>query len=300
VNWAPRAKNQSPFWIPGLSYYFLSFAVALTLFFLIWAVLIETGESTPFIPAGMLASLFLVAAFVVREVLIKRARNRQLEAQRQLDLNLDGISPVRVQPRLKKLTIVENRNLLTQIFEKSEAAGVLKHLPEAHWEVFDLCERYLAKTRREIARTHINSPRFGPISKGRGKVKKLHKHHLMRWAKEQAGLLSIDSKAVRMSYADRIDQAESARECLSIALGYYPREKNLRESHEALKEYVSSIKISQKMDQASRAALRGNHQHAVRLYRDVLHQLTREYLRDREKEAIAEKVKSEIQKLNGS
>ena len=292
---APRNR---PFWIAGSSYYFLSAALALALFFLVWGVLLETGEASPFIAAGISASLFLIVAFVIREVLIKRARLKRIAAQRQLDLNLDSITKVPIKPRAK-LSLGQNANLLNHILAKSEAARVLVHVPDAHWEVFELCESYLAMTRKEIARTHVNSPRFGPINRGRGKIKKLHKHHLLKWAKERAGILSLDVTNGDRSFVSKIDQAELAQDCLRTALEYYPREKKLQESHEAIKEYVSTIKISHKMEQAHRAASRGENNRAVRLYRDALFALAREGLREREKTVIAEKINLEIRKLRG-
>lgn len=270
--------------------------MALTLFFLTWAVLLETGESTPFIPAGMVASVFLLAAFVFREVLIRRARIKRLEAQRKLDLNLDGVPQA---PPIKKpkLSLEENERLLGRIYEKSDAARVLRQVPEAHWKVFELCEQYLSDTRKEIARTHVNSPRFRPINKGRGRVKKLHKYHLLKWAKERAGSLSLDSKSSEASHVEKLNQADSAMSCLETALGFYPRDKNLLESHDALREYISTIRISERISQAEEAASSGDTEKARVIYKDIIMDLSSENLRAREKEIIGENIRIELKKL---
>ena len=270
--------------------------MALTLFFITWAVLLETGESTPFIPAGMVASVFLIAAFVFREVLIRRARIKRLEAQRKLDLNLDGVVPAgqKVKP---KLSLEENERMLGRIYEKSDAARVLRQVPEAHWKVFELCDQYLLETRKEIARTHVNSPRFRPINKGRGQVKKLHKYHLLKWAKERAGVLSMDSQSSGASYVEKLNQADSAMSCLETALEYYPRDKNLLESHDAVREYVSTIRISERISQAENAASAGDSGKAGIIYKDILMDLSSENLRTREKEIIGENIRNELKKL---
>ena len=75
VNRMPQ-KQRRPFWLPAISFYVLSVAVAIAVFFLTWAVLIEGGEQNPFIASGLLASLVLIAAVVVREVVLRNARKK--------------------------------------------------------------------------------------------------------------------------------------------------------------------------------------------------------------------------------
>lgn len=295
----PVARRvRRPFWIPVTSYYFISLAVALTLFFLVWAALLDSGESAPFLPAGIIAGLFLVAAGVVREVLLRRARLESIEAQRRLDKNLSGLKMRRPAAR-KKLSIRRNAALLEVIYQKSQAARVLKNLPDAHWEVFALCDNYMRLTTKEVARIHVNSPRFQPINEGRGRINKLHKYHLLKWAKEMSGNLKLESTSVEDGYSDVMIRAESAIECLETALDYYPREKKLIESHDAVREFAATMRISKKINEAEKAAGGGSTHRAVGLYRDALFALGRENLRRRESEMIAERINSEIERLKG-
>lgn len=266
------------------------------MFFLVWAVLLESGDPAPFLPAGIVAGLFLIVAGVVREILLRRARLARIEAQRRLDRNLGGLKVKASIPK-KKLSIRRNAELLNNIFQKSDAARVLTDVPEAHWEVVALCDGYLRLTNREVTRTHVNSPRFQPINEGRGRIKKLHKYHVLRWAKEKSGSLTLESKSESHRYSYLLDQAESAIECLETALRYYPREKKLIESHEAVCEFASTMKISRILNEAERAASEGSNDSAVRLYRDALETLRREGLRRRESDLIAEKINAEIKRL---
>lgn len=285
-----------PFWLPGISFYFLSLAVALTLFFLIWAILLESGEPSPFIPAGIIAGFVLITAFIIREVLLRRVRMKRLLDQRRLDMSLDSV-PVSAVGRRQKLTIGQNEALLSNIFEKSEAARILDKLPDAHWEAFGVCDEYLRLTREEMTRTHVNSPRFGPINRGRGKVKKLHRFHLLNWAELESNALALDSKNPNAGFVSKMENAETAVLSLEKALTFYPREKKLGESLEAVMEYIETMKISHKIELAERAVNKGHTNRAIRLYKDALHDLGRGDMRSREKGIIAGQLRTEIRNI---
>ncbi len=259
-------------------------------------MLLESGEPSPFIPAGIVAGFELIIAFVLREVLLRRVRIRRLMDQRRLDMNLDRVVvPVSGAPA--KLTIKQNNALLNNIFDKSKAARTLDRVSEAHWEAFGLCEEYLKLTRREMARTHVNSPRFGPMNKGRGRVKELHRYHLLNWAELESNSLALDSKDPDATFVSKMEHAESALASLEKALEYYPRETTLGESLEAVREYIETIKISHKMEQAKKAANKGRLDRAKRFYKDALYELGSGLVRSREKELLAERLRLEIKKI---
>ncbi len=71
------------------------------------------------------------------------------------------------------------------------------------------------------------------------------------------------------------------------------------ESESALKEFIASIRISHWIEQAQRAAFKGNPKRALSLYRDALFYLAREDVKNIDKEKIAEQINSEIEILRG-
>jgi hypothetical protein len=64
-----------------------------------------------------------------------------------------------------------------------------------------------------------------------------------------------------------------------------------------LKDFIASIKVSHWIEQAERAAFKGNYKRAVSLYRDALFFLAREEVKTDEREAIAGRINSEIESL---
>jgi hypothetical protein len=147
-----NSKNRRPFWLPASNYYILAAAATIAVFFLVWGLLHDGGEETPYIPAGVTASAVLVLAVIIREVILRNARNRFLASQR-LDRTLRHV-PIRqasVQDPTK-LTLERNASIINEISRKSEAARILGRLAESHREVFELCDQYLAATARELPR----------------------------------------------------------------------------------------------------------------------------------------------------
>lgn len=294
-NGVPRLARR-PFWAGALRYYFLSFAIAFTLFFVVWALLFDSGESAPYLPAGMIAGLFLIAAVVLREILLGRARRERFEAQLRLEENLRAVSSMSGAKRAK-LSIRRNDAMLEKIFKFSEASRALNGAPDGHWETFVLCDSYLRMTKDEIERTSLNSPRLPAINKGRRKVKRLHRHHLIQWARTKSGQLMTTASSVERGFADRIGATESAAESLKRALEFYPREKELQDSLEAVGEFGASLRISHKLEQANRASQRGDRKRAYSIYRDALQTLQRESLSKQDKNLIAESIHAELLKL---
>ena len=85
------ARYRRPFWLPASNYYILAAAVAIASFFLVWGIL-HDGDDAPWVPAGIGASLILIGAVFLREIVLRKARNRYLLAQKRLDFTLDSAS----------------------------------------------------------------------------------------------------------------------------------------------------------------------------------------------------------------
>jgi len=271
--------------------------VAIASFFLVWGILHEGGDDAPWIPAGFSASLILVGAVFLREIVLRKARNRYLLVQKRLDFTLDNAS-LHTKNSLpeKKLTLEKNAEIIKQIQKKSDAAKVLMKLSEGHQEVFELCGEYLEINRRELEFVGAGSPRLAALRRGREIVGELHKFHLLVWAEIESRQLTQDAKN-RATIAEQTETAKRALNVLQTALEHYPNEQRLIESEEAVREFVISIRVAHFIEQAERSAFKGNYKRAVSHYKDALFFLARENRQSKETDLLAEKIKLEIQKI---
>lgn len=288
-------RHRRPFWFPASSFYILAAAGAIASFFLIWGILHEGNGDAPWIPAGIVASGVLIGAVVLREIFMRQARERFLQAQKRLDRNLKtvaGNQPV----SLNKLTLEQNAAILAEIKRKSDAAKVLNRLSDGHWEVFEICNEYLRRTKEELKTVGVGSPRLPALRRGREAVKEVHRSHLLAWAEIEARSFTEEAKT-RAAVSDKLETAQKALSALNSALRFYPSERRLIESAEAVNEFIASIKISDLIEQAERAAFKGKNQQALDLYNDALFFLTRENIQNAEREMITEKLNGEIEKL---
>ena len=286
-----------PFWLPASNYYVLAIAVTIAFFFLVWGILHEGADDMPWIPAGISASAVLIGAVILREVILRRARNQYLLAQKQLDYNLNNIAlHSRRSQHANKLSVEKNAAIIKAIEKKSEAAQILGKLPEGHLEVFEMCDEYLRVNKKELETVGVGSPRLAALRRGKEKVQNLHRFHLLAWAEIESRGLTLDAKN-RVTMSEKLEAAQKALTVLDSALQFYPGETRLSESADALREFVASIKISHWIEQAERSAFKGNYKRAVSHYRDALFFLSRENIQNEEKEIIAAKINSEIEKL---
>jgi tetratricopeptide (TPR) repeat protein len=291
-------KYNRPFWLPASNYYILAVAASVAFFFLVWGILHEGGEEeTPWIPAGIGASIVLGSAVFLREVVLRKAQNKFLLAQRQLDFNLNKI-PLHSSGNKaeNKFTIEKNARIIKDIQQKSEAARLLGKLSDVHWEVFEVCNEYLSINKRELETVGNGSPRLAALRRGKEIVTQLHKFHLLAWAEIASKSFTQDAKN-QVRFSEKLKDAQKALSVLESALQFYPNEVQLRDSEEAVKEFVVSIKISHSVEQAERAKFKENYKRAISLYRDALFSLARENVKSAEHELLAEKINSEIEKI---
>lgn len=291
------AQYHRPFWLPASNYYILSAAAAIAVFFLIWGVLHDGDEPTPWIPAGVSASMVLVGAVFLREIVLRKARNRYLSVQRRLDYNLDNVSlHTRTRAPEKKLTLEKNAEIVRQIQKKSDAARVLMKLSDGHQEVAEICREYLDINRRELENAGAGSPRLAGLLRSRDLVRGLHKFHLLAWAELESRELTREARH-RPTTNERTETAQKALDVLQTALKHYPDEPRLNESAAAVREFVTSIRVGHYLEQAERSAFKGNYKRAVSHYKDALFFLAREGGANRESELLADKINREIDKI---
>ncbi len=299
-NRRPRLGHPRPFWLPASNYYILAAAVAIAFFFLIWGILHEGDEETPWIPAGIGASVILAGAVFLREIVLRNARQQFLLAQKRLDLNLQHISAKNAHSQnLNKLSVEQNAVIIEEIYKKSEAAKILGRLSDGHLEVFEICNEYLLRNEKELQNAGVGSPRIAVLRRSREKIKNLHKFHLLSWAEIESRSLTQAAKN-RATMSDKVEAAQKALSILESALQFYPREARLFESADVIREYIGSIKISYWIEQAEKAAFKGNNKRAISIYRDALFFLAQENAQSEKTQIIAEKINGEIEKLRES
>ncbi len=292
---AVRNQARRPFWLPASNYYVLAVAISTAFFFLVWGILENGGEESPWISAGISASILLCGAVILREIVLRRARKRyasQIGVARRVSIN-----PPTVDPRNRhKLSLEKNAAILREIRQKSDAAKVLSKLSAGHREVFELCRGYLDRNETELHTVGPGSPRLGALLKGRSDVANYHRYHLLKWAEIEAKTLA-DKALSRMNTDEKVASAQNALSVIDSALASYPAEASLIESREHLVELVVSIKVSHWVETAEKAAFNGNYAEAKSLYRDALFYLGRDNVQTNGRQKAAEHINIELERI---
>lgn len=289
--------TRRPMWLPASNYYALTMAVVIAFFFLVWGILHDGGDETPWISAGIGASAILFGAVVLRELIMRRARNRYVRAQRSFDRELREVySRLGNERDAEKLTLGQNEAILNDIAKKSSAARTLGKFSAAHREVFELCGDYLSRNKRELAMIGTGSPRLVPLRKSRERVAEYHRYHVLQWAEIEARELTQDAKS-RSKLSEKVESAQAAMNVIDSALGFYPTERSLLESREVVVELIASIKVAHWIERAERAAFKGEYKEARNHYRDALFYLGRDNISSEDRELAANRINAEIERL---
>ena len=292
------SKSRRPFWLPASNYYVLAVAISTAFFFVVWGILHDSGEETPWVTAGISASLLLGGAVILRVVLLRRAHIRFVRQQRTMDKHIQGLHARNKDPRQSnKLTIEKNAAILNEIKKKSNAANILNKFSAGHREVFELCSEYISRNESELTRINAGSPRLGALLKGRSSVAEYHRYHLLRWAEIEARTLTSEAKN-KANTAEKIESARNALNVIESALESYPNEQSLIQSQELLRDMVVSIQVEHWVEEAERAAFKGNYAEAKSLYRDALFYLGRDNVQSDDREQAASHINAEIERLN--
>ncbi len=289
--------KRRPFWLPASNYYVLATAIGLALFFLSWGILHDGGDETPWITAGIGFSILMIGAVVLRELILRRARNRYLALERKFDRHLaDAVNRIGDGNRPEKLTIERNERLIADIKRKSEAAKILGKFADAHREVFEICDQYLSINERETRNINAGSPRIKALRKGRESVSRYHRFHLLQWAQIETRNLTGDVPGIAKT-GEKVSTLQSALSVVDSALEYYPAELALIESRGVLNEMLTSVRVSHFVEKAERAAFKGEYKQALSMYRDALFYLGRDNVRSDQRDAAAGRITFEIDRL---
>jgi len=277
----------------SFGYMFAAVTIAVALFFALWWMLVSGGDEAPWLPAGLAASVVLLVALSAREVVMRRAWTRYLLENGITDAQSDKTQNSYSGKKVHSSSL--HSAALRAIQKQSSEADSNGSTPEAHLEVFHLCQDYLAST-DEALRSNLTSEKSIAIRSGQERVRGLQKHHLLTWARDTTRLLTHEAQQ-RARTSDKIETANRALDCLDSALKVYPDEIELNESKLAIREFIASVKVAHWVELAERSAFKGQFKRAIERYKDALFYLERETVKDEVRAAGTERIGREIAEL---
>jgi tetratricopeptide (TPR) repeat protein len=266
-------------------------AASAALFFVLWWML--QAEETPWVPAGLAASVVMLVAALGRVAVMRRARTRYARDQDRPAWYGQSTSQRSSQSNSRSAGL--HSAALRALQKQSAAVDASDSAPEVHRELYDLCTEYLAG-----AEQAWHSPGLSPegrlaLRAGQERVRTLQKHHLLTWARRSALAFTREAQQ-RVRLYEKVETANRALDCIDSALKVYPEEDELNRSARAVREFITSSRVAHWVELAERAAFKGHYRRAVDCYRDALFYLTRDSP-DHDREAGAERISREIDLL---
>ncbi len=268
--------------------------IAVSVFFGLWWILVSSGDEAPWLPAGLAASAVLLVALSAREVVMRRAWTRYLLENGIHEKHTSR--PHNSARSQKKGSSSLHSNALRTIQKQSTAADRRGANPEAHLDVAQLCQEYLSSTDEAIRSGSYGSEKGIAIRAGQERVRALHRHHLLTWAKGQSRALTHEAQQRARTF-DKIETATRAIDCIDSALRVYPGEADLSESRVAIGEFIASVKVAHWVELAERSAFKGHYRRAIDRYKDALFYLNQDVVKDDVRIAGTEKIQREIAEL---
>jgi tetratricopeptide (TPR) repeat protein len=268
---------------------------AVALFFVLWWMLVSGGDEAPWLPAGLAASVVLLVALSAREVVMRRAWTRYL-----LEYGIQehsSSSGEKSQSRKKSYSSSLHSAALRAIQKQSGVADSIGSSPEAHLEVAQLCHDYLTSTEDAMRSGSFTGEKGIAIKAGHDRVRALHKHHLLIWARDHSRTLTRDAQQ-RARISDKIETANRALECIDSALRQYPDEIELNESKVAIGEFIASVRVAHWVELAERSAFKGHYRRAIDRYKDALFYLRDQNVKEEVRAAGSERIQREIEELS--
>lgn len=286
----PRGRMPS-----STGYLVSAIVLAAGLFFGLWWILVSGGDEAPWLPAGLAASVVLLIALSAREVVMRRAWTRYL-----LENGISQKPPSRSRSssrsQKKGFSASLHSAALRAIQKQSSAADRPGSTPEMHLDVAHLCHDYLSSTDEAIRSGSHGSEKGIALRAGQERVRALHRHHLLTWARGQSQLLTHEAQQRARTF-DKIETATRAIDCLDSALRIYPGETDLSSSRVAIEEFIASVKVAHWVELAERSAFKGHYRRAIDRYRDALFYLNHDVVKEDVRIAGTEKIEREIEKL---
>ena len=290
-----HARSRMP---PSSTGYLVSaIVIAVGLFFGLWWILVRGGDDAPWLPAGLGASVVLLVAISAREVVMRRAWTKYL---------LENSIPEKKPAHARQSSRSSRRGFspsvhsaaLRTIQKQSTAADAPGSTPETHLEVAQLCHDYLSRSDELIRSGSFGSEKGIAIRAGQERVRSLHRHHLLAWARGQSQALTRDAQQRARTF-DKIETATRAIDCLDSTLRIYPDAVELRESRLAIEEFIASVKVARWVELAERSAFKGHYRRAIDHYQDALFYLNQDVVKEEVRIAGTEKIEREIAAIKG-
>ena len=281
-----------PFWLSNWTYFGGAAALSFILFFILWNVLSEDGETHDgtWFPAFLAGTILFAFAAALHGVLLRRVKNKYLLRREQM--KFPGRGAGLIEPG--KFTLEKHGAALKKIQSKSAAAEAANPPNgEAHLEVYRACGDYLEQVETAMPTVHAGSPRLAAFRSGQERVRGLQKHHLLAWAEEESRTLLREAQ-IRVTTNEKVETAQRALEVLDAALQIYPEERKLAESNIAIHEFIAASYVAHWVELAERAAFKENYEQAVDHYRDALFYLSREAVNETQRQGAAIKIEMEI------
>jgi tetratricopeptide (TPR) repeat protein len=269
--------------------------IAVGLFFGLWWILVSGGDEAPWLPAGLAASVVLLVALSAREVVMRRAWTRYL-LENGIHEKPSSRSRQTGRSQKKGFSASVHSAALRAIQKQSAAAERPGSSPESHLYVAQLCHDYLANAEEAIRSGSHGSEKGIALRAGQDRVRALHRHHLLTWARTQSQLLTYEAQQRARTF-DKIETATRALECIDSALRVYPDEAELNESRKAIDEFIASVKVAHWVELAERSAFKGHYRRAIDRYRDALFYLNQDVVKADVRLAGTAKIEAEIERL---
>jgi hypothetical protein len=269
-------------------------AAAIALFFGLWWMLVVGGDEAPWVPAGLAASVVLLVALSAREVVMRRAWTRYL-LDNSIPEGGTRLSSDKANSSKKTYSTSRHAAALASI-QKQSTEAESGSSPDAHLDVFHLCQSYLESAEEAMGANDLPPERRNAMRAGQERVRILERHHLLTWARDSSRILTQEAQR-RVRVSDKIETAYRAVECLDSALKVLPEEHELRESKVAIREFIASVKVAHWVELAERAAFKGHYRRAIDRYKDALFYLERESVKEDVRTAGADRIGREIEVL---
>jgi tetratricopeptide (TPR) repeat protein len=287
---SPSARPRGPVRSPSASGFMTAAAAAsAALFFVLWWML--QGEESPWVPAGLAASVVMLVAASARIVVMRR-RTRYVQEQGLRD----GRDHAVRRPSGKVMQSTSLHSAALRALQKQSSDADARELPpQRHREIFDLCTEYLSGVEQALLSPGLPAEGRLSLRAGQARARTLQKHHLLTWARGSARALTHEAQQRARLY-EKVETANRALECIDSALKFYPDEEELKISAQAVREFITSSRVAHWVELAERAAFKGYYRRAIDRYQDALFYLTRDGS-DQDREAGAERITREIDLL---
>ena len=263
-------------------------AAAAALFFVLWWML--QAEESPWVPAGLAASVVMLVAAFARLLVAMRVRNRQRPTIHH------SHEHVARRPSLNEVMHSTSRHAAAlRALQRQSLVADENDVAESHHDVYELCGEYLSGAEKALQSPALQADGRVALRAGQERVKELQKHHLLTWARHSARALTHEAQQRARLY-EKVETANRALDCIDQALKIYPGNEELTVSAQAVREFITSSRVAHWVELAERAAFKGYFQRAIDCYRDALYYLGRDSLESSGNDA-AERILKEIDML---